>query len=309
MDNVYLVAGLACLIGAVVGGGLKAFGIEVPVLASRPRQIALGVLGVALIAVGTGGFRESLLGSLARHPEPKPEASSKNPPVPKRHPTEPARILITGMHGTGASGDPPGGWELYNDSSLMPMVEGINGSSYLVGRGQGSGVYIIKKVPDVDVNYALGDPAAIWSFRGRVGQGNANRSVAVAIEFENPEKVGWDGVWFGLQSHPGTSPCSFIGQLGGVEIQGGPFAIDHWYDIKLVVEFHNRACKATLYVKDRETGGDFVKDNRLADVSLPLPLGGDGLYHVKRVWARIDDNNSPPVAELGEIALSRFAQE
>lgn len=52
MDNIFLVAGLACLIAAVVGGGLKAFAIEVPVLASLGRQIALGVLGLILIGIG-----------------------------------------------------------------------------------------------------------------------------------------------------------------------------------------------------------------------------------------------------------------
>ncbi len=48
MDNIFLVSGLACLIAAVVGGGLKAFGIEVPVLASLGRQIALGILGLSV---------------------------------------------------------------------------------------------------------------------------------------------------------------------------------------------------------------------------------------------------------------------
>jgi hypothetical protein len=52
MDNIFLVAGLACLIGAVVGGGLKAFGIEVPILKSVSRQILLGCLGLALLFIG-----------------------------------------------------------------------------------------------------------------------------------------------------------------------------------------------------------------------------------------------------------------
>ncbi len=41
-----LVAGIVCLMGAVVGGGLKAFQIELPLLQSRGRQAALGSLGV-----------------------------------------------------------------------------------------------------------------------------------------------------------------------------------------------------------------------------------------------------------------------
>src|SRR3954470_9687480 len=51
IDNAFLIAGLACLIAALVGGGLNAFGIEIPVLESVFHQIALGILGLILIAV------------------------------------------------------------------------------------------------------------------------------------------------------------------------------------------------------------------------------------------------------------------
>jgi hypothetical protein len=50
-DNAFLVAGLACLIAALVGGGFNAFGIEIPVLKSIFHQIALGILGLTLIVV------------------------------------------------------------------------------------------------------------------------------------------------------------------------------------------------------------------------------------------------------------------
>ncbi|MFZ1983857.1 MAG: hypothetical protein WAU91_05540 [Desulfatitalea sp.] len=59
MDNVFLVAGIACLIASIVGGGLKAFGIEIPILKSSARQFALGVLGVILILVGTFIYSET----------------------------------------------------------------------------------------------------------------------------------------------------------------------------------------------------------------------------------------------------------
>ncbi|OPY65060.1 MAG: hypothetical protein A4E62_02755 [Syntrophorhabdus sp. PtaU1.Bin002] len=52
VDNVFLISGIACLIAAVVGGGLKAFGIEVPALRSLIRQIVLGILGVILVVMG-----------------------------------------------------------------------------------------------------------------------------------------------------------------------------------------------------------------------------------------------------------------
>lgn len=52
MQQTLLITGLTCLIAAIVGGGLKAFGIEIPLLSSRVRQVVLGLFGLILIAVG-----------------------------------------------------------------------------------------------------------------------------------------------------------------------------------------------------------------------------------------------------------------
>jgi hypothetical protein len=49
VETTLLSAGIACLVAGVVGGGLKAFGIEIPVLESVPRQLAVAGLGVMLI--------------------------------------------------------------------------------------------------------------------------------------------------------------------------------------------------------------------------------------------------------------------
>jgi hypothetical protein len=51
MNNVLLTAGVAAIILAVVGGGAQAFGVEVPIISSRLRQVALGLVGVAFIAL------------------------------------------------------------------------------------------------------------------------------------------------------------------------------------------------------------------------------------------------------------------
>jgi hypothetical protein len=50
METTFLTVGIACLIAAVAGGGLRAFGLEIPVLNSVPRQLLLGILGVAFVA-------------------------------------------------------------------------------------------------------------------------------------------------------------------------------------------------------------------------------------------------------------------
>ena len=58
MNNVLLSAGAACVILAIVGGGAKAFGVEVPVLSSVGRQVALGIVGIGFLTaayvVGNG---------------------------------------------------------------------------------------------------------------------------------------------------------------------------------------------------------------------------------------------------------------
>ena len=94
MDNIFLGTGLACIIAAIVGGGLKAFGIEVPVFQSNPRQIALGVLGVALVVVGLNpNFVSRTLG-------PRPHNSSGDvpaspPEVTAAAPTEATAVPAT----------------------------------------------------------------------------------------------------------------------------------------------------------------------------------------------------------------------
>jgi hypothetical protein len=51
MNSTLLGAGLACIIAAIIGGGLKAFGIEIPVLQSRARQGLLGLFGLSLLGL------------------------------------------------------------------------------------------------------------------------------------------------------------------------------------------------------------------------------------------------------------------
>jgi len=49
VNAVLLSAGVACVIAAVVGGGLKAFGIDVPVITSLKRQSVLFVVGILFL--------------------------------------------------------------------------------------------------------------------------------------------------------------------------------------------------------------------------------------------------------------------
>jgi len=82
MNNPLLYAGLACLIAAVIGGGLKLFGIEIPVLQSLKRQVLLGALGIALIlfSYSVRPTNEPTVQSS------QPEPSSKTPADSAQHP-------------------------------------------------------------------------------------------------------------------------------------------------------------------------------------------------------------------------------
>ena len=80
METTLVSAGLACVIAAVVGGGLKAFGIELPVLGSLARQLLLGGLGVILVL---GGARpdwwKPANQSRVTEPAPKPAPAVGDP--------------------------------------------------------------------------------------------------------------------------------------------------------------------------------------------------------------------------------------
>jgi hypothetical protein len=59
MNNILLSAGIACVVAAVVGGGCKAFGIEIPGIKSVSRQVLLGLVGIALIVLSRSPFSPS----------------------------------------------------------------------------------------------------------------------------------------------------------------------------------------------------------------------------------------------------------
>ena len=75
MENTLLTAGLACLIASIIGGGLKAFSIEIPALTTWLRQIALFILGLVLCLMAFGvrpGSISSLLQAAISRPLPAP---------------------------------------------------------------------------------------------------------------------------------------------------------------------------------------------------------------------------------------------
>jgi hypothetical protein len=78
VTTIILIFGLFCLIFAVISGGLKAQGIEIPVLHSVPAQIVLFALGVILVSASLLVDR----GGSPPPPLPPPPLSPSAPPPP-----------------------------------------------------------------------------------------------------------------------------------------------------------------------------------------------------------------------------------
>jgi hypothetical protein len=84
MNVVILSAGIACVIAGIVGGGLKAFGIEIPAFQSVRRQTLLFVFGVVLILIGLPiklGLQPSPSDSKTTATPEKPAARATTPPT------------------------------------------------------------------------------------------------------------------------------------------------------------------------------------------------------------------------------------
>ncbi len=60
MNTTILTIGIGCIIAAIVGGGLKAFGMEIPALSSIKRQMLLSFFGVILVAGSFMGGAENV---------------------------------------------------------------------------------------------------------------------------------------------------------------------------------------------------------------------------------------------------------
>ncbi|MGH6647288.1 hypothetical protein [Aquabacterium sp.] len=90
MDTLQTV-GLVCVVAALVGGGLKLLGAELPVL-STPRQVILGLFGLVLLAAHAGLFPDTKLGHIEQVPIEPALAASEHvppPPTPPEHNTQP----------------------------------------------------------------------------------------------------------------------------------------------------------------------------------------------------------------------------
>jgi len=92
MDSTLLLLGIACIIAAIVGGGLKAVGFEFPALNSIGRQIGLAALGGILVLVS-----RSYLPNVPRSQPVAPPAETGTTPRPPESSggTLAVRVVVT----------------------------------------------------------------------------------------------------------------------------------------------------------------------------------------------------------------------
>ena len=76
--NALTAMGLVCVLGAIVRGGLRALGFELPFLQSIPRQILLAIFGLVLIAAANLSTIANIINS---SPVPSPVPSPASSPL------------------------------------------------------------------------------------------------------------------------------------------------------------------------------------------------------------------------------------
>ncbi|HST36606.1 MAG TPA: ankyrin repeat domain-containing protein [Allosphingosinicella sp.] len=108
--TIFLIGGVAAVLAAAVGGGMKAFGVEIPLLA-KPRQQAFGlIVGVCLIALGLAndgwfsGPRGSPETNMAQANAAQADAPARNEAGAAGNAAAPAAIPAPGSSGEGPTG-------------------------------------------------------------------------------------------------------------------------------------------------------------------------------------------------------------
>jgi hypothetical protein len=56
MQQTLVTVGLVCIMAAIIGGGLEAFGIKMPLLESKGRKLVLAALGIALLIIAAAPY-------------------------------------------------------------------------------------------------------------------------------------------------------------------------------------------------------------------------------------------------------------
>jgi hypothetical protein len=150
MQETVLVIGIACVIGAAVGGGLKVVNVELPLVASIGRQLLLAAIGIALIG---GSFLIDRTPDGNAQPPRGPVVIPTAPGGVQQPQTDPPRVSLSRTSG------PPG-------TSLT-----VSGSGFSPGESVVVSFHTTELTRiEADVKGAFGTSVRVpanWSFRGQ----------------------------------------------------------------------------------------------------------------------------------------------
>jgi hypothetical protein len=137
MRMTLLTTGLACFVAAIVGGGLKAFGIEIPVIPSAKRQCLLAGVGVFLVVGSILLTKQATLTSI-RHTNTASRTTSIGP--------------VTVQSGAAVSFGQQGGQTAGTIINNVPPLVMTTSQQVVVSDKQGLIKTLITVVPNIPVS-------------------------------------------------------------------------------------------------------------------------------------------------------------
>jgi hypothetical protein len=170
MQSTLIIAGVAFVGAAIVGGGLVAFKVEIPLVDSLPRQILLGVFGAVLLIVGfvsDGGSEEDGVPVASETTIEVPEVASTTEPAPETTevssttvtiapttvPEEPELEWVLIIDGGGRLGvSVPGDWSVEVDEDTIwasPEIEEWKTATRGEGPASHNGYYVHRMLQPV----------------------------------------------------------------------------------------------------------------------------------------------------------------
>lgn len=135
-----VVVGFLCLVAAVIGGGLKAAGVEIRVLKSVKRQWMLGLLGVVLITLGlyssaaVGKIQnQATLASDQQRDVPKQTGQTGEAKLPKQTHSKPADAGAVNAPVASIPGNPTNPTMVPAEEAQLAIIEALDSNDIQAG--------------------------------------------------------------------------------------------------------------------------------------------------------------------------------
>ena len=193
--------------------------------------------------------------------------------------------LVAGQTALGQDGWSPllPAMTVHASAAWVSTGPGINGSDCLrvmSGIAPGDGAWITRAIPRM--TYTSQDRAVefgvqVWC----LGQSMNSGSLILFTGPSGSVHLGLDGNDYG--------PIKTESNVG----RGDQLSLQHWYALKLVIDFSMAGASATLYHRDLTTGeASFSQDSWLRNFNLGLIPDSAGSYSFDKLIARLDSQSS-----------------